>query len=1157
MSSCFDPSDEDGDDGDSDDHIDIGIFECEALGGTVFYDMNNNGCQDAGETAVMEMIEVTLFECSGGAAGGGTPIASTTTIDGEYEFGAFSPNPGAMVCLEPGKEYYVEFNIPNAPGEELEHWNLSSHEEVCANPADADDVDPSTGQSGCFDPEDAGEDPDGDGDNADGDSDNDIDVGIYPCQEMGGEIFVDENNNGCQDANEPLVPVPTVVSLFECGQNPAVDAPVASTTVSDGAYEFGPESTDPGADVCLDPFLTYFVAFDFPAGISDDYHPSSGDSASCAGTSDSSDVDPNTLASECFDPSGDDDDDDVDFAIAPCQELGGEIFLDENNNGCQDAGEPLITEEVTVTLFACDAGVPGGGTQIASTTTNDGQYQFGPDSTNPGADVCLEIGTLYYVEFSFDNGAGAALEGHQFSSGEETCGDSEDADDIDRNTGQSGCFDPSNDDGDGDDDIDAGINPCQEMGGVVFYDLNNNGCQDVDETAVSEEVTVTLFECNAGSPTGGTPIASTTTIGGEYQFGVDSPNADADVCLESGKQYYVEFDLNSNPALSDFVFSTGDGASCANTSESDDVDAQTGTSDCHDPDNFDTNDGSDDDHVDAGIIPLAKIGDLVWQDCDGDGQQGPGELGLENIQVFLYHADGTLASMTFTDANGAYLFDQLIPGDYYLEFVAPDGFNFAEANQGNSSGSDSDVNGENGEGTTSIFTLSPGECDLMSGDAGLHECVQIGDLVWFDTNENNVWDASENGINGLKVNLYRENASGGFDLYEYTYTGHRPGTPSDDGYYKFCVPPGNYYLEFAQPPYGMVPALANQGNSELNDSDVTGANGPGTTNEFGVSCGQERCDIGAGYYPMGTIGDFVWLDDNQNGMRDPGENGMANVLVEAYDIDGNMIGFDNTDATGNYIIDYLQATDVYLKFTTPAGYAATLPHQAQDEMDSDIDNSNGPMTTQYYNIVPGAHVPNVDAGLIFGVVPVEWMSFTGENQGSFNQLDWSVASQIDVSHYEVERSIDGVSEFETIGKILSYGSSSEVVEYEYQDYDVARAGQYYYKIKQVDLDGNSSYTEVIVIDISPIRVELPKASVYPNPMVDDFTLEVETYEDGLTIEYAIMDVDGKLATKQTRLAETVTAGKHIFMLSAKDLVCLLYTSPSPRDQRGSRMPSSA
>ena len=60
-------------------------------------------------------------------------------------------------------------------------------------------------------------------------------------------------------------------------------------------------------------------------------------------------------------------------------------------------------------------------------------------------------------------------------------------------------------------------------------------------------------------------------------------------------------------------------------------------------------------------------------------------------------------------------------------------------------------------------------------------------------------------------------------------------------------------------------------------------------------------------------------------------------------------------------------------------------------------------------------------------------------------------------------------------------------------------------------------------------------------MADEFTLEVETYVDGLPIEYTIMDVDGKLVTKRTSLTEAVSAGKHIFLLSAKELTPGIYT----------------
>ena len=60
-------------------------------------------------------------------------------------------------------------------------------------------------------------------------------------------------------------------------------------------------------------------------------------------------------------------------------------------------------------------------------------------------------------------------------------------------------------------------------------------------------------------------------------------------------------------------------------------------------------------------------------------------------------------------------------------------------------------------------------------------------------------------------------------------------------------------------------------------------------------------------------------------------------------------------------------------------------------------------------------------------------------------------------------------------------------------------------------------------------------------MIDEFSLEIETFEDGLNINYAIMDVEGKLVQKHTNLAESIAAGKHIFMLSAKDLTPGIYT----------------
>ena len=199
------------------------------------------------------------------------------------------------------------------------------------------------------------------------------------------------------------------------------------------------------------------------------------------------------------------------------------------------------------------------------------------------------------------------------------------------------------------------------------------------------------------------------------------------------------------------------------------------------------------------------------------------------------------------------------------------------------------------------MNLSPGECDFDSFDAGVYECILIGDRVWLDFNENDVWDSVENGINGLRVDLFRF-VEGEFMLYDQTSTGHRPGTPSDDGFYKFCVPPGRYYLRFNNPQESLVTAVPNVGVNENIDSDVTGDFGVGTTSAIDLSCGQDRCDIGAGYYKSGTIGDFAWTDINSNGLRDNGEFGIEGIVVRAINITGTVVGESVTDNNGQYLL---------------------------------------------------------------------------------------------------------------------------------------------------------------------------------------------------------------------------------------------------------------
>jgi hypothetical protein len=117
------------------------------------------------------------------------------------------------------------------------------------------------------------------------------------------------------------------------------------------------------------------------------------------------------------------------------------------------------------------------------------------------------------------------------------------------------------------------------------------------------------------------------------------------------------------------------------------------------------------------IPQLAAIGDTVWYDDDNDGIQDGGELGAPGVTVNLYDCADNLLATTVTDADGFYIFDDLTPGDYYVEFIPPEGYDFSPQDQGMDDAKDSDADPITGK--TICTTLDAGERD-MTWDAGLY-----------------------------------------------------------------------------------------------------------------------------------------------------------------------------------------------------------------------------------------------------------------------------------------------------------------------------------------------------------------------------------------------------------------------------------------------------
>ncbi|MCE9645064.1 MAG: DUF11 domain-containing protein [Chloroflexi bacterium] len=208
--------------------------------------------------------------------------------------------------------------------------------------------------------------------------------------------------------------------------------------------------------------------------------------------------------------------------------------------------------------------------------------------------------------------------------------------------------------------------------------------------------------------------------------------------------------------------------------------------------------------IDFGFIPIFSLGNRVWFDTDNNGSINGAEVGINGIVVNLYSASdlGTILATQTTAGGGYYLFNDLEAGDYIISI---DASNFSGVLAGYwSSGTtrslagtvseltaalsnndiDSDDNGTlqtgaplSGAVISSVITLGPdavsepsGETDLDVSLPGNHQgqpdthanmtvdfgfyTIQLGNLIWDDTNNNGLLDGGESGINAVDVQLW-------------------------------------------------------------------------------------------------------------------------------------------------------------------------------------------------------------------------------------------------------------------------------------------------------------------------------------------------------------------------------------------------------------------
>ena len=483
--------------------------------------------------------------------------------------------------------------------------------------------------------------------------------------------------------------------------------------------------------------------------------------------------------------------------------------------------------------------------------------------------------------------------------------------------------------------IDAGIYELAGLGNYVWEDTNGDGIQNDGETAIPN-VTVNLKDEN------GNVIDSTNTDeNGLYSFTNLTPG-----------DYQVEFIA---PAGYEFTkANVGD-----DTTDSDAVNGLTQT--------VTLTSGEFNDTLDAGLLRKASLGDYVWLDDNANGIQDAGENGVENVTVTLIGggADGVIGSgnddtsvTTTTDATGFYQFTNLNPGEeYQVTFAEVPGYNFSPQNTDNNSLDSTDSDADPNTGKTEIITLESGE-NNPTIDAGVYLPASLGDRVWLDTNGDGIQNNGEQGVEGVTVTLV--------DNFFETVT---TTTTDSNGNYLFeDLLPGSYQVRFTKPE-NYIFTQQNKGSNDGLDSDV---NANGESQIVTLLPGDVDLTIDAGLVETASLGDYVWLDTNEDGVQDGTEPGFENVVVtlRGGGQDGILGTSDDTtaitqtDATGFYqFTDLTPGVEYQVNFELPEDYSFTTQDAGGDDtLDSDVDVTTG--NTQTIVLVSGENNPTLDAGLI-------------------------------------------------------------------------------------------------------------------------------------------------------------------------------------------------
>jgi len=828
-------------------NIDAGLASTStaSIGNFVWEDMNGNGLQDNGEPAISG-VSVSLS----GTSNSGKLISKLVLTDlaGRYKFDSLPDGRYKVKFINPQNYFFTHIDLSD----------LNKNSDANIVTGETDEIILLKGQVL-----------------------ESIDAGLYRNASVGDFVWEDNNNNGIQDAGEPGISGTTVTI-----SKVADISFVQRQTITSGTGQYKFENLKPGM---------YNISF----GVVAFKKPT----ASKAGSDNTKDSDPDesgVVSNVLLLSGGNRTDIDAGYISTSTASIGGFVWEDLNANGIQDNGEQGISGD---TVFIKGESQNVIGFSLFTLSDQNGRYLFSNLQAGTYSILFTKRSVFEFTDpdkGNDDMDSDAALATGKTPSITVTIGQAV------RN-------------------IDAGLFRRGSIGDFVWEDSNNNGIQDIGEPGISGS-TVTLSKVADNSFV---PIQTTTTSSGQYKFENVKPGT-----------YNITFGVVA------FKKPTESKAGSDNTKDSDPDESGVVS-------NVLLLSGGNRTDIDAGYVSTstASIGGLVWEDLNANGIQDNGERGISGDTVFIKGESQNVIGFslfTLSDQNGRYLFSNLQAGTYSILFTKRSGFEFTDPDKGND---DMDSDAAQATGKTPSVTVIIGQA-VRNIDAGLFRRGIIGDFVWNDLNENGLQDTNEPGLPGVILTLSN-------DLGISIVT----DTSDSKGLYLFeKIRPGNYTVE-AQLPSGFKAATVNTSDNMLNSDFVTTGSITNTTLITIVSNNQNlNIDLGLSIIKS-KISGVAWKDSNGNGLKEPNEAMLDNVIVSLVNVNEEILKRDTTDALGVYLFVDVDPGIYKIKFSSMQNMYFTYSNLGNnDAIDSDVLDQAG--VTSQISVIAGQDINNVSAGYV-------------------------------------------------------------------------------------------------------------------------------------------------------------------------------------------------